>query len=72
MRFKNWAIAIWQPCLQEPRRDETLLRRQGRLLAGDRRGPGKELRPRMSIARFRQHVEWIWLIGERRGHRGLG
>ena len=39
--------------LHEPRRDETVFRRQNRLLAGDGRGPGEELRPRVPIACLR-------------------
>ena len=45
--------------LHEPRRDETIFRRQNRLLAGDGRGPGEELRPRVPIACLRQHAQWV-------------
>ena len=45
--------------LHEPRRDETIFRRQNRLLAGDGRGPGEELWPRVPIACLRQHAQWV-------------
>ena len=45
--------------LHEPRRDEAIFRRQNRLLAGDGRGPGEELWPRVPIACLRQHAQWV-------------